>query len=1274
MPTTAIASTDITGNSTTLLLQDSIAIAPSTTTGSATTATNLGSMMSAAIAGGYMAHSTGTNYIVTSPIVIHIDSTIQGPLGIDLGGSTIVSQITNVAPVIEIDVGPGVDVRYMTLSNFTIQGNGHEGDGIKIVADGNDRWLYNWNINNVTVNNVGGYGLDVQGSVSEGLVSNSWMNGNGAGGAYFSHSANGGVASALRWFGGGFEGNGGDGLTLDNGTRDMSVDGATFADNNGVGIAAGSGITSVTGSEFQDNHGVGIWFQGFGNFNDDTFTTSGSQALGIKGYLVGNATLIGNTSIYTGAGPDPTALANFQGSGNVFTTGDSGALVTGTNVAVSPVGDGDLAHVGLSNQGVALPALAPVTAATPATGTGTDALATVLTAAMAGGYVAHLTDTTYTVTSPIVINVTNTNQGAFGIDLGGAKIISEVGSGQPVIEIVVGAGVTLSSLTLSNFSINGSLGDGIRIAADGTDRAISMLSINNVSVEHVAGIGLDVMGSVSRALVVDSWMNGNDQGGARFANSPAGGVASGLEWEGGGFRLNGVAGMILDNGAHDMVVKGAYFVDNHGPGIDATSGITLVQASGFENNQGSGAIVQGPGNFTDDTFSTWGPQTTAVGGYLAGGKVTLTGVSNEYYGSGADPTVLANIQGNGTLAIAGTGTVLVGSNIAVTGADPVVGLTTTATTPTATERLASDTGLSPTDKITSNATLIGTADGGAVVHFAVDGSADAATATADANGTWSYTPTGLADGVHSVVASETNAWGTGTASLSFTLDTTAPSMTEKLASGGTTSSSAALAGTGDPQATVHFTIDGNATTGTATADATGAWSYTPTGLANGTHTIVASETDLAGNTGTASLTFTLDSVTTPVVTERLASDTGSSSTDRTTSNPTLTGTADPHSLVHFTVDGSAVAATATANANGAWTYTPTGLVDGMHTIVASETNAAGTGTASLAFTLDTTAPVLTEQLANGSNVATLTGAGDANAVVHFVVDGGAIADTATADAGGHWSFTPSGLVDGAHTVVASETDLAGNTGSASLTFTLQTEPTFTGMVPANGSVLLAGNAGEAGDVVEIYDGSNWIGGTTTDANGAWSYTASAASNVIHSFGFNVYDQGGGVIHGANKAILGSSKADTLAGTTGNDIISANGGNDTIVGRAGGDQLTGGSGKDTFAYGAVTDSTPSAADTITDFQHGLDKIDFTNIAGIKATNGVPRFQGNITGNGNLTLNAHSVAYLEVGGNTQVLVNTTNAAETVTTSDTHASSMEITLVGVHLGLTSTDFHHT
>ncbi|MGD9880985.1 MAG: Ig-like domain-containing protein [Geminicoccaceae bacterium] len=1092
MRTTSIESIEIADVSRTLLFDDDPMAACTTTT----TATDLASILSTAIAGGYVAHGGAATYTVSSPIVIHVNSTIQGPLGIDLGGATIVSQITNGAPVIEIDVGAGVDLRYLTLSNFTILGNGAEGDGIKIVAAGNDRWAYNWSIDNVTVNHVGGYGLDMQGSVFEGLISNSWMTNNAKGGAYFTH-LDGGIVSAVHWFGGGLHNNGGAGLALDNGARDMNVDGATITNNNGAGISASQGITSVTASTIADNYGPGVWFQNYGNFNENTFSNStGTQSVGITGYLAGNVTLVGNTST------DLTTLASLDGYGGAFEASNTGTIVNGPGVSASGLGGGNLAQISQGAEGVALPTLAPITAATTAplpTSNGTSSLEQALKAAMEGSYVAHLTDSSYTVTAPIVINVTSANQGAFGIDLGGAKILSQISDGGPVIEIFVGPGVNLSKLTLANFGIqgNGLEGDGIKIVVDGPDRAITDLSLKNVSVEHVGGIGLDVLGHVSHGLVFNSWMNGNAQGGARFANSPAGGVASGLEWYGGGFRHNGVAGMILDNGTHDMVVEDVYFVQNNGPGIAATSGISLVQGSGFENNAGTGAIVQGAGNFTDNTFSTYGPQTAGVGGYLTGDKVTLTANSNEYYGPGSDPTMLANVQGSGTLAIAGGGNVIVSPRISVMGGDPVVDVTRP---PVVTGRLENDTGISPTDAITSEAALAGTADANATVHFTVDGSATSASATADGDGIWAFTPIGLADGVHTIAVSETNAAGlTGSASLTFTLDTTAPAVTESLVSGTTSfTTSPAVTGSGDPNAVVHFTIDGSATASTATADWSGLWSFTPIGLGNGTHTIVASETDAAGNIGSASLTFNLQAV--------------------------------------------------------------------------------------------------------------------------------------------------SGL------------------------------PAFTSMIDGNGSVTLTGATGEAGDTIWIYDGNSWIGGTTTDNSGNWSFTATASRNSVHAYGFNGIDLAGGIIQGTNKAILGSSRANTLVGGQGNDIIDGNGGNDTIVGGAGADQLTGGSGRDTFAYNAASHSTPAVADTITDFRHGDDKIDFTTIAGIAAgAHGVPSFQGNITGSGNLILNPHSVAYLEVGGNTEVLVNTTNVAETVTTSDVSAADMKVVLLGVNLGLASTDFHH-
>lgn len=630
------------------------------------TTTNLATALGAAMAGGYVAEMSGQTYTVSSPIVINLPSNIQGPIGIDLGGARIVSQITNGQPVIQINAGPGVDLRYLTLSNFTLEGNGSEGDGIKIVSTSGNSWIYNFSIENVTVRNVGGYGLNLQGNVFEGLISNSWMNNNRLGGAYFGHTSSAAQVSALRWYGGGAQNNGGNGITLANGARDLMVDGLTIANNNGRGISAEWGITAVSDSTFRDNRGEGIWFQNFGNFTSNTFTSSGTQTTGIDGYMTTQVTMVGNTSVYTGSGSNPTMLANVQGLGALYTYGSTGRVVTGPAVAVSGIGGGNAAEVS-GGGGVTLPTIAAVTAPAPvANSTGTGTLETALRNALNGGTVSHLSGASFAVNAPIVVNVTSSSSGPIGIDLGGAKIISQVGGGRPVIEIRVAAGVNVGSLTLSNFMLvgNGQESAGIRIVADGADRSIN-LNLSNANIEHVGGVGLDVIGNVS-GTVFDSWMHGNSQGGARFVNSAGGGTADGLNWIGGGFRKNGVGGLILANGARDMNVQGAYFVENAGPGIIATDGITRVDQSGFENNQGAGALVGGASTFIANSFSTYAAQRVAIGGSLTADKVTLIGNGNEYYGGGGDPTVLASFGGTGTVSVAGVGRVLAGGGIAVT--------------------------------------------------------------------------------------------------------------------------------------------------------------------------------------------------------------------------------------------------------------------------------------------------------------------------------------------------------------------------------------------------------------------------------------------------------------------------------------------------------------------------------------------------------------------------------------------------------------------------------
>ncbi|WP_434721497.1 Ig-like domain-containing protein [Mesorhizobium sp. RIZ17] len=191
---------------------------------------------------------------------------------------------------------------------------------------------------------------------------------------------------------------------------------------------------------------------------------------------------------------------------------------------------------------------------------------------------------------------------------------------------------------------------------------------------------------------------------------------------------------------------------------------------------------------------------------------------------------------------------------------------------TVTERLLNDTGASPSDNITSSAALTGTGSANAVVHFTVDGSPISSTVTASSTGAWTFTPTGLADGQHTIIASETDALGNpSSASLTFTLDTTLPTVTITNAGGTATQPTLTVTGTvSDPDVsgpgTTVAIFDGTAQVATATVQANGSWS-TNINLTNGTNSLTARDTDLAGNVGiSAPVTYTYQGATSQITT------------------------------------------------------------------------------------------------------------------------------------------------------------------------------------------------------------------------------------------------------------------------------------------------------------------------------------------------------------------------------------------------------------------------
>lgn len=315
------------------------------------------------------------------------------------------------------------------------------------------------------------------------------------------------------------------------------------------------------------------------------------------------------------------------------------------------------------------------------------------------------------------------------------------------------------------------------------------------------------------------------------------------------------------------------------------------------------------------------------------------------------------------------------------------------------------------------------------------------------DGTFNYTPTLNYSGLDSFtyLANDTFLVPSNIATVTITVTAPAHIVTEALVvdSGASATdlitNNPALTGKGFANTAVFASIDGGPAIQVGTSDATGAWFFTPV-LADGLHTVAITETTAAGQVGTASLTFTLDTAP-PPVTVALAVDTGISANDRITKNPVLTGTGAPNTLVLVTIDG-APAVSVPTDASGVFTLNPVGLADGLHTVaVSGSTDAAGNiGTAALSFTLDTTAPVAPVIVGftyNSTGTAltnyTVFGTAEANSTVTISNGGAAALGTALAGANGAWSFqiVPNPSNNFITTLTATTTDLAGNVSTGS---------------------------------------------------------------------------------------------------------------------------------------------------------------------------------------------------------------------------------------------------
>ncbi|MBH4009173.1 BapA prefix-like domain-containing protein [Pseudomonas aeruginosa] len=611
-------------------------------------------------------------------------------------------------------------------------------------------------------------------------------------------------------------------------------------------------------------------------------------------------------------------------------------------------------------------------------------------------------------------------------------------------------------------------------------------------------------------------------------------------------------------------------IDTNGDGkpdltviADANGNFTAPLNPPLTNGQTVTVVVTDPAGNASPPAQVTAPDTTAP---APATDVQVTPGGSSVIGK-AEPgsTVGVDTDGDGqpdtTVVVGPGGSFEVPLNPPLTNGETVTVIVTdpagNSSTPVTAE--APDFPDAPQVNASNGSVLSGTAEAGVTIVITDGNGNPIGQTSADANGSWSFTPgSQLPDGtVVNVVARD--AAGNSSPATSITVDGVAPNAPVVEPSNGSE-----LSGTAEPGSSVTLT-DGNGNPiGQTTADANGNWSFTPsTPLPDGTVVNVVAR-DAAGNSSPpASVTVDAVAPATPTVDP--------------SNGTTLSGTAEPGATVTLTDGNGNPIGQVTADGSGNWTFTPSTPLSNGTVVNATATDPSGNASSPASVTVDAVAPAT--PVVNPSNGTTLSGTAEPGATVTLTDGNGNPIGQVTADGSGNWSFTPTTPLPNGTVVNATATDASGNTSAGSSVTVDSVAPATPVINPSNGTTL-SGTA-EPGSSVTLTDGNgNPIGQVTADGSGNWSFTPStplADGTVVNATATdpagNTSGQGSTTVDGVapTTPTVNLSNGSSLSGTAepGSTVILTDGNGNPIA-----EVTADGSGNWTY-----TPSTPIANGTV-----------------------------------------------------------------------------------------------